>query len=106
MQDGWAVLRREGGALLAGLLLASTIVTVIVVKQSGANVKERGTVVGFSSRPDIDGDHPIVSVRLEDGRVEQVRTTPVLLERCSIGRSIVLLRRTHSLQVGPKGCGI
>jgi hypothetical protein len=106
MQHDWSALRRDGGAILAVLFLASIIVAVIVVRQSGAMVEEKGVVLNFSSRPDIDGDHPIVSVRLQDGRVEQVRTTPVLLERCAKGGNIALVRRSHSLQVSPRGCGL
>jgi hypothetical protein len=105
VQHVWSALRRERGAILAVVLLASIIVAVIVVRQSGAMVEEKGLVLSFSSRPDTDGDHPIVSVRLQDGRVEQVRTTPMLLERCARGKNIVLVRRSHSLQVGPEGCG-
>ncbi|WP_293882646.1 hypothetical protein, partial [Sphingomonas sp.] len=72
MQQVRSALRREAGAIFAVILLVSTIVAVIVVSQSGATVNEKGTVVGFSSRPDIDGDHPIVTVRLQDSRLEQV----------------------------------
>lgn len=106
MHHDWSALRREGAAVLAVLLLASIIVAVIVVRQSGAMVEEKGLVLSFSSRPDIDGDHPIVSVRLQDGRVEYVRTTPMLLERCAKGGDIVLVRRSRSLQVSPKGCSL
>ena len=98
------MLWREKNAVLGISVLILVIILVPFFRNSGPVITETGTVVGFESRPDIDGDYPIVVVKLGNGLTEQVRTTKILLNGCVKGRAIALIRRAHSVQVAPKAC--
>lgn len=98
------MLWREKNAILGIGVLILVIILVPFFRNSGPVITETGTVVGFESRPDIDGDYPIVVVKFGNGRTEQVRTTTVLINGCAKGRAIALTRRAHSVQVAPSAC--
>ena len=50
------------------------------------------------------GNLPIVTVRLPDGSVRQVRATWADLDDCRVGRWLSLLQHGTALQIGKPGC--
>jgi hypothetical protein len=47
---------------------------------------------------------PIITVRLPDGSVSDVKTTRADVSGCKLGDFISILRRGDGLQVGQRGC--
>ena len=63
-----------------------------------------GVVVGTGMASDYDGNHPILIVRLPDGREVQVPISKGQYQNCSAGRSIALMQQGISYRVALEGC--
>jgi hypothetical protein len=89
---------------MALVVIAGVLIVVAVLKSSGPASLETASVVRFGSYADEIGNHPTVIVHLGDGSTQELKSTPVLLHACTVGAAITLVRRTHSVQVHPRGC--
>jgi hypothetical protein len=94
----------EWKVVLAFALVALAAIITGGYRSSGPSVVEVASVVRFGSYADEIGNHPTVIVRFRDGGTQELRSTPMLLGACTVGATISLVRREHSLQVHPKGC--
>ena len=63
-----------------------------------------GVVVRTGMASDYDGNHPIIVVRLPDGRETQIPISKSQVRSCSAGRSIALLQQGAAYRVALKGC--
>jgi hypothetical protein len=66
-----------------------------------------GTVVRLGTEPageGYGGDLPILTVRLPDGSVRQVRGSWATAGRCKRGERVPLVQRGTALQIGLRGC--
>lgn len=97
MLGEWKVILAFGSVALAASIAAG-------YRSAGPVAIEVGSVVRFGSYADEIGNHPTVIVRLRDGGTQELRSTPMLLRACTVGATISLVRRDHSLQVHPEGC--
>lgn len=94
----------EWKAALALVLIAVAAVIAENWQSAGPVALEVASVLRFGSYSNEIGNHPTVIVRLRDGSLQEVRSTPALLRGCIIGAAIALAHRPHSLQVDPSGC--
>ena len=97
-------MNREWKAVLALALIALAAIIVAGSRSLGPASLEVAKVARFGSYADEIGNHPTVIVQLRDGSRQEIPSTPLLLRACSVGATINLVRRAHSLQVHPKGC--
>ena len=70
----------------------------------GDRLPIEGTVVRVATYAHELGDMPILTVRLDDGSIRQLRTSRAAANGCGPGSSIALLKRGISLRVGLRGC--
>jgi len=94
----------EWKVVSAFALVAFAAIIAAGYQSSGPPAIEVASVVRFGSYADEVGNHPTVIVRLRDGGAQELRSTPILLGDCTVGATISLVRRDHSLQVHPEGC--
>jgi hypothetical protein len=91
--------------LLAGFGAVAIGVGLWLYRDIGRPVTtEDAEIVRFGSYGNYDGDHPVVLVRLGDGRTRQLSASGATLINCRIGGRIRLLRGPSSLRVSPRGC--
>ena len=96
---------------IATLALLATFVSAIAYFQFGSLVTEghdvRAQVLNVGTYPVADvagGNLPIVTVRLPDGSIRNVRATWADVNGCISGRWISLVQQGSALQVGQPGC--
>jgi len=100
----WRSIVGEWKVVLAFTSVALAAIIAAGYRSSGPAAVEVASVVRFGSYADEVGNHPTVIVRLRDGGTQELRSTPMLLRACTVGATISLVRRDHSLQVHPEGC--
>ena len=105
-----AAARRDRIAQAVLLLMILAILGAFILfsnlndASSGKEVVAVVTRLGTYPEPLGTGDLPILTVRLPDGSVRQVRTTWSAAGRCVPGRKVSLLQRGTVLEVGLRGC--
>lgn len=100
--------RRERLTLAAGLLLMIALLGILASLAaragSGDQLLIEGTVVRVATYAHELGDMPILTVRLDDGSIHQLRASWAAAKGCGPGSSIALLKRGSRLRVGMRGC--
>jgi hypothetical protein len=92
-----------GGALLLICLLGA-LVWIFGVYMSAPMERSGGTVVRVGSFPSEFGDLPVLTVKMDDGAVRQIKTSRRSAVHCIVGSRVELVERGSSLSVGAKGC--
>jgi hypothetical protein len=100
----WDQWRGELKALFAVGAITAVIMAVGYFRYWGPVTVETGEVIRFGSYASDLGNLPIAIVRTGDGRITELRATPILLRYCSRGSRIRLIRRKFSLSIDPRGC--
>ena len=93
-----------GLVLLIALLCALALFWVRTDVSNGRVVE--ATVVRLGNYPDPlgTGDSPILTVRLPDGSIRQLRASWPAVDRCAPGSKVSILQRGTALKVGYRGC--
>ncbi|MFL6730581.1 MAG: hypothetical protein ACJ8EZ_11735, partial [Sphingomicrobium sp.] len=91
-------------ALLIALLCIATFSWVRANVSDGREVKGAVVRIGTYADPLGTGDLPILTVRLPDGSIREVRASWQAANGCAPGRVVSLLQRGTALQVGLRGC--
>jgi hypothetical protein len=106
-----AIRRRERTTQVVGLLLLIALLSLLTLDWVRSDVRDGENVMAvverFGTYPDPlgTGDLPILTVRLSNGSIRQVRASWSDVQRCARGSNVSLLQRGTALQVGLKGCG-
>ena len=87
-------------ATLGLIVLLGALAAGAVYFQSGGTTVETGVIVRFG----VPSDNTLVFVRMSDGRLLQVVTTPAKLRTCAVGRPIQLVRQGRVLRPAPFAC--
>ena len=87
---------------LSGLVLG--LAWYLVGQVQRPSQAEAGVIMRFGTTADYDGDHPIVTVRTDDGRLHQLSVGRGPLLGCRRGDRIALLRRGTLVTVAAAGC--
>jgi hypothetical protein len=101
---------RERVTHLAALAVLVCFVCAVFFLWMRADVSDgnevTAVVVRLGTYPDPlgTGDSPILTVRLADGSVRQVRASWQAVNGCQPGRAISILQRGTAVQVGLRGC--
>jgi hypothetical protein len=94
-----------GLAVLIAFIGAISYLFVRPDLTGGRSVEAELVRVGtYSASGAMGGDLPILTVRLPDGSIRQVRLSWAAASNCIPGRWISLLQRGSTLQVGRPGC--
>jgi hypothetical protein len=91
-------------ALLVCFLCAGFFLWMRADVSDGDEVTAVVVSLGAYPNPLGTGDSPILTVRLADGSIRQVRTSWQAVNGCQPGRAISILKRGTALQVGLRGC--
>jgi len=101
---------RERLTRARGLLLLFAYMGVLLLLVLSTDFRHEreieAIVVRLGTYPDPleTGDLPILTVRLPDGSIRQLRTSWPAVNRCETGSSITLLQLGSRLRVGLRGC--
>ena len=107
------IIRRERALRVVALVLLVAIALLVALLEywpptyvsDGQPVE--ATVVRFGTYPVSEyrgGDLPILTVRLPDGSIRQVRGSWATAGKCRPGERVTLLQRGAALQIGLSGC--
>jgi hypothetical protein len=101
----WERLTRARGLLLLFAYMGALLLLVVSTDFRHERDVE-AIVVRLGTYPDplATGDLPIVTVRLPDGSIRQLRASWPAVNRCGPGSSISLLQLGRRLRVGLGGC--
>jgi len=96
-----------GLALLIAFISAISYLFVRPNATKGRAVDAEVLRVGmYSASGSMGGDLPILTVRLPDGSIGQVRPSWGAVDNCTPGRWVTLLQHGTALQIGTPGCKI
>lgn len=90
--------------LLIALLGLLTLFWVRTDVSDGRNVEAVVERVGTYPDPLGTGDSPILTVRLPDGSIRQLRSSWPAANACVAGSKVFLIQRGTGLKVGLRGC--
>ena len=100
------MMKAGASILLAALLLAIGYIEFGIAITDGKVVKAK--VLRLGTHPvagSAGGNLPIVTVRLPDGSVRQVKATWADVDNCKPSRWLSLLKYGTALQIAQPGCG-
>ena len=99
--------RAERLKAVSWILLIAALLALAFILSRARDVAGRtieGRVIEFGIVAGKYGDRSIVKVRLADGSIRQVMTSPNVTSKCEQGDRIALVERGTSLIVEPQGC--
>lgn len=104
------IARRELVTKASSLALFIGLICLTLLAWEFSDIRQgrvvAAVVTGFSTYPDPlgMGDRPILTVRLSDGSLRQVRGSWSAVGNCTPGRTILLLQRRTALEIAFRGC--
>jgi hypothetical protein len=101
-------INRERVTQVVGLLLLLAFLATFILIASRNDFRNARSVDAVVLRLGTyaydTGDLPILTVRMEDGAIRQIRTSWAAAKWCAPGTRISLLQRGSNLQVALRGC--
>ncbi|GAA5051014.1 hypothetical protein GCM10023208_10430 [Erythrobacter westpacificensis] len=99
---------RKADILLALSLAAliAFVVGVLWLKDVGPTKFEQAKILEMRLSPGAYGDKARVKVETVSGEIRYIAAPPRLMNKCSIGDEVELIRRRFATKVGPRGCSL